>query len=95
MKRGAIACMRSLLLLLLLVGGEANGWILGGKKGGKDAPGGKKKVVQASLPPSAFVRIFALPSEEAKMAQVRSSYIRPVRLLGTCLAFWVVPTTLM
>jgi len=72
MNRDSIGYMRSLLLLLLLVGGESHGWILGGKKGGKDAPTERKKVTQAKLPPSTFVRIFALPSDEAKMAQVCS-----------------------
>ena len=72
MERGMIGHMRSLLLLLLLVGGEAHGWILGGKRGGRDAPKERQKdaVGPAKLPPSTFVRIFALPSDEAKMAQV-------------------------
>jgi hypothetical protein len=67
----SIGHIRGLMLLLLLAGSEASGWILGGKRGGKDAPN-ERKVVQATLPPSTFVRIFALPSEEAKMGQVGS-----------------------
>ena len=60
------------MLLALLASAQC--WVLGGKKGGKDAPvqWRNKPKVQTKLPPTTFVRIFALPSEEAKMAQVPS-----------------------
>ena len=62
--------LQSVLLLILLA--SAHAWVLGGKKGGKDAPGERNVKIKAPtrLPPTSFVRIFALPSEEAKLAQV-------------------------
>ena len=67
--------LRYLVLIALLA--SAHSWVLGGKKGGKDAPvqWRNKPKTQTKLPPTTFVRIFALPSEEAKMAQVRSSNV--------------------
>lgn len=62
--------LRGVLLLFLLATSCA--WVLKGKKGGKDTHlehAGKAKALPA-LPPTTFLRIFALPSEEAKMAQV-------------------------
>lgn len=72
---GGLLNLRVLLLFALLVSSQC--WVLGGKKGSKDATLERSSHtknlhsnVQPKLPPTSFVRIFALPSEEAKMAQV-------------------------
>lgn len=74
--------LRGVLLLFLLATSCA--WVLKGKKGGKDAPQERvpKTKVQASLPPTTFLRIFALPSEEAKMAQVKDLFHHSCNLSG-------------
>lgn len=67
--------LRVLLLLLLLATASCIGF--GRQNPRKDASkeGKSKPVTAHKLPPSTFVRIFALPSFEGKVAQVRRLHV--------------------